>query len=362
MVDQRAFLDTILAWPDDDAPRLVFADYLDERGLHDRAHFIRLQCRLASMDASSPGYADAKREEGELLLAHQVEWWRELPQARGVDWESFERGFISTVRFADWDAFRDNVEAVIAATPVLHAWFNGIDAGQAAKIMESPHLRHLIGLDFENTCRLGNAGAEALGACPHLGRLRSLNLRSNGLGPAGVRAIADSPHLRSLEDLTLDWNDIYADGAAALRCDKEPKPWRKLSLGWTRVGDDGVRRLCGSGSLGRLRFLYLASNGLSDDAAIALGACDSLQSLEALYADQNGIGDRGAAALATSPSLTRLRWMHLRHNRIGDEGGRALAESPHLGGIEELQLSENQIASAAARRDLAVRFGDRVRV
>lgn len=38
----RPFLNAILAAPDDDAPRLVYADFLDERGEGERAEFIRL--------------------------------------------------------------------------------------------------------------------------------------------------------------------------------------------------------------------------------------------------------------------------------------------------------------------------------
>src|SRR5262245_50340257 len=33
---------------DEDAPRLVLADWLEERGESDRAEFIRVQCRLAA--------------------------------------------------------------------------------------------------------------------------------------------------------------------------------------------------------------------------------------------------------------------------------------------------------------------------
>ena len=41
--DADALLKFVLAAPDDDAPRLVFADWLDEHGDPDRAAFIRAQ-------------------------------------------------------------------------------------------------------------------------------------------------------------------------------------------------------------------------------------------------------------------------------------------------------------------------------
>ena len=46
---QAAFLSDIAANVEDDAPRLVYADWLDENGDPDRAQFIRVQCQLASM-------------------------------------------------------------------------------------------------------------------------------------------------------------------------------------------------------------------------------------------------------------------------------------------------------------------------
>lgn len=49
------FLPEILANPDDDTPRLVFADFLQERGENDRAEFIRVQCELAAIPWVSYG-------------------------------------------------------------------------------------------------------------------------------------------------------------------------------------------------------------------------------------------------------------------------------------------------------------------
>ncbi len=43
MPDRESFVAAIAAAPEDDLPRLVFADYLDEHGEPERAEFIRLQ-------------------------------------------------------------------------------------------------------------------------------------------------------------------------------------------------------------------------------------------------------------------------------------------------------------------------------
>ena len=50
MTHDDAFLQAILETPDDDTPRLIYADWLDEHGDVARAEFIRLQCRLADIN------------------------------------------------------------------------------------------------------------------------------------------------------------------------------------------------------------------------------------------------------------------------------------------------------------------------
>jgi uncharacterized protein (TIGR02996 family) len=65
MSDAPALLEAIRAAPDDDAPRLVYADWLDEHGQPERAEFIRVQCELARR--KSP---ELRQREKELQARH----------------------------------------------------------------------------------------------------------------------------------------------------------------------------------------------------------------------------------------------------------------------------------------------------
>src|SRR5438270_6972316 len=47
MADRASFLAAVQADPEDDAPRLVYADWLQDNGDPDRAEFIRVQVELA---------------------------------------------------------------------------------------------------------------------------------------------------------------------------------------------------------------------------------------------------------------------------------------------------------------------------
>jgi len=77
--DEPAFLKAILANRDDDLPRLVFADWLDERnGPRDaeRAEFIRVQVELAKIPVRTFGPSEGKLElRHEKLRRREKELW-----------------------------------------------------------------------------------------------------------------------------------------------------------------------------------------------------------------------------------------------------------------------------------------------
>ena len=70
-MNAEAFLADICEHPEDDTPRLVFADWLDDHGDQARAEFIRLQVELARLDEWSDTRALLPRPtEGSPLLFH----------------------------------------------------------------------------------------------------------------------------------------------------------------------------------------------------------------------------------------------------------------------------------------------------
>jgi uncharacterized protein (TIGR02996 family) len=90
-----AFQQAILESPDDDTPRLVYADYLDEHGNPDRAEFIRAQVALASVPPDDPRREQLQDRERKLLAVHREEWLGPLrPLLSG--W-AFRRGFLDAI-------------------------------------------------------------------------------------------------------------------------------------------------------------------------------------------------------------------------------------------------------------------------
>src|SRR5262245_11210901 len=174
-----AFLRSILASPDDDAPRLVYADWLDENGDPNRAEFIRLQIRLARSPAGDPDFAELKARADDLGRTHHVEWLNQLPYWPGVHWEIFDRGFISAARFETPEAFFESAPDVFRAAPIKEVRLHGYYYPDAARLAESRHLFGVKILDLNDGNRIGSKGVELLMESPQLARLQELRLARN---------------------------------------------------------------------------------------------------------------------------------------------------------------------------------------
>ena len=104
MSDAAALLAAIRARPKDDAPRLVYADWLDEYGDPDRARLIRAQVAVARPSAS-PEDDDAsplaRLRHDEPLLRQWVA--ARLTFSRPITLLTWDRGFVRTVEARSGD-------------------------------------------------------------------------------------------------------------------------------------------------------------------------------------------------------------------------------------------------------------------
>jgi uncharacterized protein (TIGR02996 family) len=177
----------------------------------------------------------------------------------------------------------------------------------------------------------GSEQTSALAETPHLGRLRRLELRKNGLGQGGVEAVARA-RLTSLTALLLAENKLTdPDALEALGASPNLAALVSLDLSHNRFGDAGVKSLIASPHLGNLRELHMENCQVGSEGAAALAASPSLAGLTALHLGGNSLGDEGARALASSPYLSNLRVLDLERNSLTDAGALALAKSPPPG-------------------------------
>jgi uncharacterized protein (TIGR02996 family) len=195
VIEEDALLKAVIADPDDDAPRLIYADWLDEQGQSERAEFIRVQVALTAIAADDPRRRQLAERERQFATENLLPALPPLLR----DW-SFHRGFVDRVTYAAADFLRGGAD-IFRAAPVRHLRL--ITArGCVAELAGCAHLARLLTLDLSYNF-LGNLAIRSLSRCPHLASLTSLNLAHNRLRSTGARALATSPYLASLELLQL---------------------------------------------------------------------------------------------------------------------------------------------------------------
>jgi uncharacterized protein (TIGR02996 family) len=85
MTDEDALIRAILAEPGDPAPRLIYADWLEERGDADsvrRAEYLRVECHLDSLPSADRTRRGLQARLLELRMLVGDAWWRQLDWAK----------------------------------------------------------------------------------------------------------------------------------------------------------------------------------------------------------------------------------------------------------------------------------------
>jgi uncharacterized protein (TIGR02996 family) len=250
------FLEAICENPDDDVPRLVYADWLEERG-DPRGEFIRLQCALASMPDDDERRWSLLVRERQLLWLYGKGWAG--PVRRQVRRYAFRRGFVEAVTLGAAD-FLAQGEDLLRLAPVRQVRLLNAQACLAG-LAASPLLNRLAGLDLRHTDGLDVARAWPLLRSPRLAGLRALGLRGTGLvSSPGLRALAACPHLTSLTALDLgdERGDADLGSVRILRQGWEAfQSWRERTQG-NRLDTGAIRALVESQSLTALRSLALS--------------------------------------------------------------------------------------------------------
>jgi uncharacterized protein (TIGR02996 family) len=261
MTHEEAFMRAIREAPEDDAPRLIFADWLEEHGQVDRAEFIRVQCRYERLPKTNLERSALMARADSLLQRNWQDWVGPLRDIvgpwydrYGAGWmqeqyhpdslKKFQRGFVDslslkaesflsrarelqrlTVLSELWLWGAGNCSAALAREPTLSGLFilgfndyydAPLSAHNMVELAASPYLRGLGAL-LVGRNNLGDDGAEALGQAPWMVSVYVLDLTDNGLSDRGVRALADSPYLVKLVSLCLRGNALSRAGIAALR-------------------------------------------------------------------------------------------------------------------------------------------------
>jgi len=145
-MNELDFLREIAANPGDDAPRLIFADWLEEHG-NPRGEFIRIDCRLARMSDIDLQRASLEGRR-RLLLRTSYKGWI-APLRKYVEHCEFHRGMISRVKLKA-TAFLQHRKDLFKYHPITELHLLG--AGKYVDdIARCTQLRNVTALDFAHS-------------------------------------------------------------------------------------------------------------------------------------------------------------------------------------------------------------------
>src|SRR4051794_28757608 len=149
-MEDKGLLADILENPDDDAPRLIYADWLDEHARDEsdraRAEFIRLQIEDAQrMSEDAPRAVERDLRLDELLRRFGHAWDRELRSL--VTPPRYRRGFIES--FEAPPDFPENAERIWQLAPIRSVALSGYGSPEAFDhILACPQMARVTQLEL----------------------------------------------------------------------------------------------------------------------------------------------------------------------------------------------------------------------
>lgn len=208
--EELALLAEIVANPQDNAPRLRFAELAAKRN-DPRADMIQAQFAILELRQKNAlkGH-EVKHSQRATALASFHPEWAEAVVRLGAKSVRYYRGFIGFVEI-DTSDFLRNAAALFQAAPIEHLQLRKA-AGRVGELAASPffdRIRSLLVIEDG----IGDADILALAASPHSRGLQFLDLRGNKLTNTAVEAIVASPNLAALVELNLRGNrcDVPAE-------------------------------------------------------------------------------------------------------------------------------------------------------
>jgi uncharacterized protein (TIGR02996 family) len=314
MSDRLGLMRAIHEQPEDDLPRLAYADWLEEQDDPAHAEFVRVEVALSRVRRGSPEYRALFNRELELIRAHKDAWFGTFRSG----WGGYEirRGFIEEV----WGG---QPESVLPHADWLHSHHTLQDLsvrgswGALLPLLHHPLMDVLARLTLYSPEGGSWCAAPYQPAVPLAQRPLALGLAHQRAGPELIERLLASPRLGRVTWLDLSENELTADG---------------------------VRRLLdGLGALPRLTTLRLDGTATNTPQGPS---------------GWPNIGPAGVRLLAGHPAVAQLERLDVSGNRIDAAAVRALVESPHLRSVRRLGIGGG--LSVEDRRRLRRRFGERV--
>jgi uncharacterized protein (TIGR02996 family) len=381
-------LSAVIADAEDDAPRLVYADWLEDHGDPRRAAFIRVGCALADKSPAEADYVDLVESKLEILAALRrppflptlpegVEFDDNWDEVRDDSLASYHRGFPYFAKEPYVEGgleerharrFRDALPEMIATTTLRGLRCSEGFSRHLGEILSTPAAAHFSALSARNDpagreqavrpvdalisspaahtlkwlelSSLTEADADALARVKALGRLTRLAVvHWLGCEPAALRRLLAAEWFGRLRRLRVQLSVPLSPENAAVGVAGLAKLPGLHTLELSELTAEGLTALAAAAPFPALGGLSLRA-GLRGEGAVALGRA-VMPRLSSLGLVGCGLRNDDVIALARSGLFAGLRVLDLESNEIGDKGIAALAASPCAATLRILRLGDN---------------------
>jgi uncharacterized protein (TIGR02996 family) len=324
--DGAALLRAICDNPEEDTPRLVYADWLEEQGGESniaRAQFIRLQIAEAAKDVYNTHGRALTPDELAVARPHWKTWSDEQPKYAGLlihvgdHCRFYERGFPYFLHTNSVRSFLKAAPELFTRVPITRLHIGAITVKTAGELARSPFLARIRELfqpsDWDDTI------LPEFASTPHLCNLQTITLGDQRVTLAGLRRFLANKSLTRLREFTLHDCPYIGPGVVQqFTACASAAVLERIGLEYAGLGPAAAPDLPALVRLPMLKYLRLNSNGLGYEAAVSLAGV-SVAAEALIDLQKNEFTDRGGEALLNGEFLRspRLR-VHLRGNSFSD--------------------------------------------
>jgi uncharacterized protein (TIGR02996 family) len=232
--ERDAILGTICDHPDDNAPRLVYADWLDENGDPERAEFIRWQIEIANLDPTSKRYEEIFPKMRAKLSRKGKEWAGNITNRIGQQ-ILFRRGFIEQISVLVGELRKTYDMVLSKQEPLRKVTVKLCPNREILQVMQMPHPPTVNTLEFKKS-KINDGGLLGIASLPNIEHLKL----AGNFQEVGLCCMADNFYAPKMRTLTLlSSARVALDSIIVLANAKHMPVLEELSL--APLGAHGVR-------------------------------------------------------------------------------------------------------------------------
>jgi uncharacterized protein (TIGR02996 family) len=358
MTEGDALRHAVVADPDDDTPRLIYADWLDENGQPDRAAFIRAQVESARAEPFSPRSRTANDLANRILESHRVGWTQHL-NSHCVEPPRFHRGFVEHVA-VEPISIVSALEAILDTEPVrsLRVIRTDYEGGWISlmPVFEAPRLRQIRQIELTSPGGFIHEEYTALIESPNLASVKRLSLRGNPIQPSWLEEMLNSAAFPELTGLDIAENTNLGPGLLNALNRASHRELRHLDASGVVFTSSELQKVLASRCLEHIEELRLGFAGRGEPGPLFhldIGWVIPWKQLLILELGGQRLGDDAVWAITSQDEACGLRWLGLSKNELSSEAVRLLIKSKYLKlnylDVRGNGFSPNEIAALQAR-------------